>query len=188
MRLIVGLGNPGAKYERTRHNAGFRVVRGFHTLHAQEFDGWREKFSGLVSEGRVGGEKVVLLLPQTFMNLSGQAVREAADFWKIAPEEILVVSDDLTLPLGKLRLRRDGSAGGHNGLKDIFERFSTEDIPRLRIGIGNDMLERVPAEKFVLEPFGQDEQEELARGLQRATEAIDLILHEGLEDTMNKIN
>jgi len=188
MKLIVGLGNPGNKYERTRHNAGFRAVRAFHTLHAEEFDGWKEKFSGLVSEGRVEGDKVVLLLPQTFMNLSGQAVREVVDFWKVAIEDVLIVSDDFSLPLGKLRLRREGSAGGHNGLKSIFERLATEDIARLRIGIANELLEKMPAEKFVLEPFRGDEEEAVADSLRRTAKAIDQILHEGLDEAMNRYN
>lgn len=188
MKLIVGLGNPGAKYEKTRHNAGARTVRAFHTLHIDEFDGWKEKFQGLVSEGRVGGEKVALLLPQTFMNESGRAVREAADFWKMTPADIIIVSDDIDLPLGKLRIRTDGGTGGHKGLASVFEMMGTEDIARLRIGVGNEMLEKMPSEKFVLERFGAEEEGPLADALGRAVEALDAMLAENIEDAMNRFN
>jgi PTH1 family peptidyl-tRNA hydrolase len=188
MKLIVGLGNPGTKYDKTRHNAGFRVVRAFHTLYATEFDGWKDKFSGLVSEGRIGEKKIALLLPQTFMNLSGQAVREAVDFWKLEPTDILVVNDDFSLSIGKIRVRRDGSAGGHNGLKSIFERLATESIPRLKFGIGNEMLEKIPAEKFVLEHFSKEDETILASTIPPATDALSLIITEGLEAAMNRYN
>ncbi len=188
MKLIVGLGNPGAKYEKTRHNIGFRVVRAFHTLHAEYFDGWKAKHSALVSEGHINGDKIVLLLPQTFMNVSGQAVREAADFWKIAPEDIVIVNDDFSLPLGRLRVRREGSAGGHNGLKSIFERMGTKEIPRLRVGIANELLDKIPPEKFVLEPFSNDDETTLSTVLPHAADAIKLILHYGLDEAMNKFN
>ncbi len=188
MRLIVGLGNPGAKYGKTRHNAGARAVRAFHALHAADFDGWKEKFQGLVSEGRVGGEKVALLLPQTFMNESGRSVREAADFWKVAPEDTIIISDDIDLPLGKLRIRDAGGTGGHKGLASVFAMMATEDIPRLRVGVGNEMLEKMPSEKFVLERFSADEEGPLAEALQRTTEALNLILEEGIEPAMNRFN
>jgi len=188
MKLIVGLGNPGAKYEKTRHNAGARAVRAFHTLHVEEFDGWKEKFQGLVSEGRVGGEKVALLLPQTFMNESGRAVREAADFWKASPRDIVVVSDDIDLPLSKLRIRADGSTGGHKGLASVFEMMGTEDIARLRIGVGNEMLEKMPSEKFVLERFGAEEEVPLADALDRAAEALTALLTEDAEAVMSRFN
>ncbi|MBU0625780.1 aminoacyl-tRNA hydrolase [Patescibacteria group bacterium] len=188
MKLIVGLGNPGTKYESTRHNVGFRVVRAWHAMHALDFDGWKNKFQGLVSEGRIGNEKIALLLPQTYMNESGRAVREAVDFWKIEPTDIILVSDDFSLPLGKLRLRREGSAGGHNGLKSIFVLLGTEEIPRLRLGIGNELLEHLPAEKFVLEPFAENELEPLIATLRSAVEALNIILMEGLEEAMNRYN
>lgn len=188
MKLIVGLGNPGPKYEKTRHNAGARAVRAFHTLRVSDFDGWKEKFQGLVSEGRVGGEKVALLLPQTYMNESGRSVREAVDFWKVAPIDIIVVSDDIDLPLGKLRIRTDGSTGGHKGLASVFEMMGTEDVARVRIGVGNGMLEKMPSEKFVLERFGNEEEETLAEILKRAAEALDAMLSEGNEAAMNRFN
>jgi PTH1 family peptidyl-tRNA hydrolase len=188
MKLIVGLGNPGEKYERTRHNAGHRAVRTFHALHAENFDGWKEKFNGLVSEGRFGGEKVALLLPQTYMNESGRAVREAADFWKIAPQDILVVSDDIDLPLGKLRVRAGGSTGGHKGLASVFEMMSTEDIPRLRIGVGNETLEKTSADKFVLEKFGAEEEGPLTEALARAAEALGAMLTDDAESVMGRFN
>ncbi|MEA3249713.1 MAG: aminoacyl-tRNA hydrolase [Patescibacteria group bacterium] len=188
MKLIVGLGNPGAKYEKTRHNAGARAVRTFHTLHAEDFDGWKEKFQGSISEGRLGNEKIALLLPQTYMNESGRAVREAADFWKIAPGEIIVVSDDIDLPLGKLRVRTEGSTGGHKGLASVFEMMGTEHITRIRIGVGNEMLKKIPSEKFVLERFSGDEEGPLSESLQRTAEALDMILSDGAEAAMNRFN
>src|SRR3989339_967031 len=133
MKLIVGLGNPGEGYERTRHNAGFMALQAFRRRHAEQFDGWKEKFQALVSEGRIGEEKVVLILPQTFMNESGRAVREATNFWKVGAANAVIVLDDFSLPFGTLRLRREGSAGGHNGLKSVIEALSTEDVPRLRL-------------------------------------------------------
>lgn len=188
MKLIVGLGNPGAKYEKTRHNAGARAVRAFHTLHMPDFDGWKEKFQGLVSEGRFEGEKVALLLPQTFMNESGRSVREAADFWKVAAEDIILVSDDIDLPLGTLRARTGGGTGGHKGLASVFETMGTEEIARVRIGVSNGMLEKMPSEKFVLERFGADEEGPLSESLRRAAEALDTILTDGMESAMNHYN
>ena len=188
MKLIVGLGNPGAKYEKTRHNAGCRAVRAFHTLHAENFDGWKEKFNSLISEGRVDGKKVALLLPQTFMNESGRAVREAADFWKATPADIVVVSDDIDLPLGKIRVRTDGSTGGHKGLASVFEMMATENIVRVKIGVANELLEKMPADKFVLERFGAEEESPLAEALGRAVEAVNAILAEDAKTAMNRYN
>lgn len=188
MKLIVGLGNPGAKYEKTRHNTGFRAVRAFHSLNALDFDGWKEKFTALVSEGKINGEKTILLLPQTYMNRSGQAVRLAADFWKIDSSDILIVTDDIDLPTGKIRIRPEGSAGGHNGLKDIFDKMGTNEIPRLRIGIANEFSEKIPAEKFVLESFGKEDENHMASALPRAVDCIKITVTEGVEEAMNRCN
>ncbi|OGM01245.1 aminoacyl-tRNA hydrolase [Candidatus Uhrbacteria bacterium RIFOXYC2_FULL_47_19] len=188
MRLIVGLGNPGEKYERTRHNAGFMAVQTFHRRHNNQFDDWKEKFQALISEGRIGKEKVVLVLPQTFMNESGRAVQEMANFWKIEPTNIVVVLDDFSLPFSALRLRREGSAGGHNGLKSIIEAMSTEEVPRLRLGIGNIQMYKIPAEKFVLEKFNAIEESDLNDVLERTTDVIEVILADGLDTAMNEFN
>ncbi|MFH2063134.1 MAG: aminoacyl-tRNA hydrolase [bacterium] len=188
MKLIVGLGNPGEKYSRTRHNAGAMALERFRLRHPESFGEWHEKFRSLVSEGRIGDEKVALLLPQTYMNESGRAVREAVDFWKVETEQLLVVSDDFSLPFGTVRLRRDGSAGGHNGLKSVFEMMSTESIPRLRIGIGNVQMYRTPAEKFVLERFSAEEEGRMDKTMDRISDALDKFLDEGLDAAMNAFN
>jgi PTH1 family peptidyl-tRNA hydrolase len=188
MKLIVGLGNPGKKYEQTRHNAGFRAVRAYHTLHIEDFDGWKKKFEGEVAEGRVGGEKTVLLLPQTYMNESGTAVRQAADFWHVEPKDVILVYDELDIPVGSLRIRANGSAGGHNGMKSVLSHLGTEEVPRMRIGIKGEHAEGVPAEDYVLGRFTADEEVLLATAIKTTVEALDTALGEGLESAMNKHN
>src|SRR6266496_1764042 len=140
MKLVVGLGNPGREYVATRHNIGFevvdRVAEKLAFVAKGDFDRVaKSKFSGLVVDGSVGGEKLVLLKPMTFMNLSGQSVQSAMAFYQLAPSEVMIVLDDLALPAGRLRLRESGSSGGHNGLKDIERALGTDNYPRLRIGI-----------------------------------------------------
>ncbi|HTM68709.1 MAG TPA: aminoacyl-tRNA hydrolase [Candidatus Binatia bacterium] len=181
MKLIVGLGNPGPKYERTRHNAGFRAVRAFHTLHIEELDGWKGKFSAELSEGRVSEEKIALLLPQTFMNLSGDAVIQAVQFWHIEPKDVVLVYDELDIPLGNVRIRPGGSAGGHNGVKSVLERLGTQDVPRIRIGIGTERAATVPAEDYVLERFNEEEEQAIAGAIDTAAKAIETFIAEGIE-------
>ena len=132
--LLVGLGNPGAQYSATRHNAGFMALDHAAQRYGVRTD--RARFRSLSGEGRIAGERVLFLKPQTFMNLSGEAVGEAAKFYKIPPERVIVLSDDISLDVGRLRLRRKGSAGGHNGLKSIAEHLGSEDFPRIKIGVG----------------------------------------------------
>lgn len=181
MKLVVGLGNPGPKYDRTRHNAGFRAARAFHTLHIEELDGWKRKFDAEVSEGRIGEEKVVLLLPQTFMNLSGDAVIQATQFWRVEPKDVVLVYDELDIPLGNVRIRPGGSAGGHNGVRSVLERLGTQDVPRIRIGIGTERAAKVPAEDYVLERFSAEEEALLAPAIDTAVRAIETALAEGIE-------
>ncbi|MBI4457818.1 aminoacyl-tRNA hydrolase [Candidatus Uhrbacteria bacterium] len=188
MKLIVGLGNPGKEYAKTRHNAGIRAVRAFHTLQADVFDGWKEKFSAEISAGVVGGEKVALMFPQTFMNSSGDAVIQAAQFWKIAPADIVVVYDDFDLPLGSIRILPKGGPGGHNGIDSVLTRLGTKDVPRVRIGVRGPGTEKIITEKYVLERFSDEEEKILAEALKKAAEAIGLILKEGIEAAMNKCN
>ena len=132
--LVVGLGNPGSKYENTRHNAGFRALDSYCQKTGQRID--RMKFKALVGEGTFGGKRVLFMKPQTFMNLSGEAVRDAADFYKIPPERIVVLFDDISLDIGRLRVRAKGSAGGQNGVKNIIYQLSSDQFPRVKIGIG----------------------------------------------------
>lgn len=176
MKLIVGLGNPGPEYTATRHNAGFRVVDAFVARYADAFGAWQKKFSALVAEGNLRGTKIAVMKPQTFMNASGDAVIEAIRFWKIKPHDIIVVSDDLDLDFGTLRIRQDGGSGGHNGLASIIEHLGTQDVPRLRIGIGkNHDIEnnhRIPAEDYVLQHFTDEEENDFQNVLPRACEAL----------------
>jgi peptidyl-tRNA hydrolase, PTH1 family len=183
-RLIVGLGNPGAKFDRTRHNIGFDLVD-------QLAKRWQisvadqKKFQGLVGEGWVNRQKIVLLKPQTFMNLSGQSVRAVLDWYKLEPTEVLVLYDDLDLPLGRLRIRLSGSAGGHNGMKSIISHLGTNSFPRLRMGIGKSDDETIA---HVLGKFSAAESEIVNETLQVAADAVDLSVGAGVEKAMNKYN
>lgn len=185
MKMIVGLGNPGKKYDNTRHNVGFEVVGEL----ARRFgaDGFRERHQALIAEVAFRGEKVLLVAPQTFMNLSGVAVRLASDFYKLSPDDLLVMCDDFNLPLGTLRTRPKGSAGGQNGLENIIQQLGTQEFARLRIGIG-PVPERWNAVDFVLGKFSRDEQEEADKVVCRAADAVECWIAEGTGETMNKFN
>lgn len=188
--LIVGLGNPGKKYEDTRHNAGFKAVEIFRKRHAADFPDWRtdKKLRGRQTHGSLGGKKIILLQPQTFMNESGGCLAAAAGFWKVEPDDIIVVYDDLDLPVGKIRVRPGGSAGGHNGLRSIIDRLGTEDLARVRIGIAGERRRSVPAEDYVLKRFEPNESELIGTGLHKAADALESILEVGLEAAMNDAN
>src|SRR5437660_1820464 len=185
MKLIVGLGNPGGKYKETRHNVGFEVAARL----AKQFGSGTPKarFQGETIEATIAGHKVLLLTPLTYMNASGASVLAARDFYKVEHQDILIVCDDFSLPLAKLRLRSKGSAGGQKGLEDILRRLATEDIPRLRIGIGIPPAER-DAAAYVLSRFMKDEQPIIAEALDRATEAVAAWAEIGLAAAMNKYN
>lgn len=186
MKLVVGLGNPGQQYERTRHNIGFRVVD---TL-AQKW-GWKwseRRGKAILASGNVGTEKVVLAKPLTFMNLSGESVAELVRWYRILPEDILIVYDELDLPTGKVRMRAKGSAAGHNGMRDIIAKLHTNDFPRLRVGIGHPKNSNVKGRDHVLSTARGDEGILLASGEERAIQAIEMLLAQGLDATMNTIN
>jgi peptidyl-tRNA hydrolase, PTH1 family len=183
-RLIVGLGNPGAKYDRTRHNIGFDLIDKL-AKRWQIPVSDQKRFQGLVGEGWVNRQKIVLLKPQTFMNLSGQSVRSVLDWYKLAPTEVLVLYDDLDLPLGKLRIRLSGSAGGHNGMKSIISHLGTPTFPRLRMGIGKSQDETI---SHVLGKFSVAESAIVADVLQLSADAVELSLGSGVEKAMNKYN
>lgn len=185
MKLIVGLGNPGDKYKDTRHNVGFEVV----VRLSRSFGSGppRARFQGETVEAKVAGQRVLLLTPLTYMNLSGASVLAARDFFKIELEDMLIVCDDFNLPLAKLRLRAKGSSGGQNGLADIIRRLGTEEIPRLRIGIGTPPPGR-SSSGYVLGRFAKEEQPVIAEAIQQAADAVVAWVEQGLEPVMNKYN
>jgi len=185
MKLIVGLGNPGPEYARTRHNAGFMVVDRLAARHA--LGGDKAKFHGLTLDGRVAGDKCLLLKPMTYMNKSGLSVGEAVTFFKLDPEaDVLVLVDDIALPTGSIRLRASGGAGGHNGLKDIQRVLGGNTYPRLRIGI--DAPGRIPQIDYVLGKFSDDQTAALLPALDRACDAIECWISQGIEKAMSLYN
>ena len=184
MKLIVGLGNPGPEYEATRHNAGFMVVDRLARRHG--LTGPRMRFHAGVLEGPVAGHKCLLMQPTTYMNRSGLAVGEAAAFYKLAPADLLVVVDDVALPAGRIRLRGEGSAGGHNGLADIERALGTAAYPRLRIGI--DPPGRVPQKDYVLGRFKPEQLLAIDTACDRACDCIESWIRDGIEKTMSLYN
>lgn len=189
--IIAGLGNPGARYRETRHNIGFRVV----DLIAERWGrpAFREKFHSELAlvelPGPGGREKTYLQKPQTFMNLSGDAVQPAAAFFKLSPAEVLVVHDELDLPLGRLQLKEGGGSGGHNGLKSITNRLGTPDFKRLRVGIGRPPADfRGKPSDFVLQAFAPSEEPAVEDLLARAADAVELLVKSGMPAAMNETN
>ena len=186
MKLIVGLGNPGQQYEQTRHNVGFRVV----DMVAKTL-GWKwseQRNRAILASGTLGPEKVVLVKPITFMNNSGEAVSALAHWYKVQPEDVLVVYDELDLPVGRVRLKSNGSAGGHNGIDNIIRHLHTNNVPRLRIGIGRPTNTHVETVSYVLGIPPLDERITLATGEERAAEAIPRIISQGVAISMNELN
>jgi PTH1 family peptidyl-tRNA hydrolase len=184
MKLVVGLGNPGSKYNGTRHNVGFAVVD---ALAAGPGVGkFQDRFQAQVAEWPYDGEKVLLLKPTTFMNLSGRAVRQAVDFYQMPPDQLLVICDDVNLPLGKLRIRAKGTHGGHNGLRDIQSHLGTTEYSRLRIGVdaaGQDNLV-----DHVLTRFKPGERQAIEDAVGLASQAVEMWLRQGVEACMNAYN
>lgn len=186
MRLIVGLGNPGRRYARTRHNVGFRVIdRLCERRGVGEPD--KRQLEALITLAGSGDDKIALIKPQTYMNLSGRSVRSLAGYYKVEPDEVLVVCDDLALPLGKLRLRRSGSSGGQKGIQSIIEAFGANAFPRLRIGIGA-APEVMDAADYVLSRFTEAEEDAVRAAVERACDCVDTWLQEGVEAAMNRFN
>jgi len=173
VKLVVGLGNPGEKYRFTKHNVGWMVLDSLSERLGVKFS--ESKFKGEISEVRIDNEKVLLLKPTTYMNLSGESVFQVCRFFKIKPEEILVVLDDLDLPVGKIRLRLKGGSGGHKGLESIRRYLGTSDFPRLRVGIGRPE-QREQVVDYVLSPFKEDDLEKVQASIERAVDCIERIL------------
>ncbi|MBI3976611.1 MAG: aminoacyl-tRNA hydrolase [Chloroflexi bacterium] len=190
MRLIAGLGNPGAEYAHNRHNVGFQCVDAFAA--AEGVASWRRQARALVAQGIVGGERVVLIKPQTFMNLSGEAVAELARWYKVAPADVIVVCDDLDLPLGRIRIRPEGGAGGHRGIASIVERLGTMEFPRIRVGIGRPEVagpaKRAEVSRHVLDDFSREEEPIAREACERVAGALRLMIAEGIERAMNVYN
>lgn len=184
MYIIVGLGNPGARYEGTRHNVGYMAIDKLAARYHIEIE--RKSFKGLIGRGLIGGEQVLLLKPLTFMNLSGESVRPVFDFYKVEPDHIVVISDDINLETGQLRIRKKGSAGGHNGLKNIILHLGTDQFPRVRIGVGGPG--RKDLKDFVLGHFQNEETDLIDEAAERAAMAIVKIIEEGPEAAMNIYN
>ena len=180
MYIIAGLGNPGSKYENTRHNMGFKAIDAM----ASEFgiDVNRVKFKGLIGEGRIGSEKVILLKPQTYMNLSGQSVREIMNFYKIPEENLIVIYDDFDLPIGSIRVRKSGGPGTHNGMKSVVQELGSLKFPRVRVGIGSSDGSTI---QFVIGKVGKDEQQILNEAAETAASAAADIIRIGIENAMN---
>ncbi len=185
MKLIVGLGNPGSKYADTRHNVGFHVISELASRCGGSVP--RAKFQGEVIEARIEGEACWLLSPQTFMNQSGRSVLEARDFYKVEHSDLLVICDDFALPLGSLRVRIKGSSGGQKGLDDILRRLGTDEIPRLRIGIGPVPEKWDPAD-FVLAKFSKDEVPLINESIRRSADAVAIWVRDGIQTCMNQCN
>ena len=184
--LVVGLGNPGSKYENTRHNMGFMAVDLL--AEREHFRCSKLRFRAWTANCELGGEKVLVMKPQTYMNLSGEAVGEAARFYKIPSEHVLVISDDISLPAGKLRIRAGGSAGGHNGLKNIIQHLGTDRFPRIKVGVGSPRQEDYDVVDWVIgKPVGED-RKILEAALERAAEAVSVVIAEGPEKAMNCFN
>ena len=184
--LVVGLGNPGSKYENTRHNMGFLALDILAEKEKFKFN--KLRFKAWTATAELGGEKVLVMKPQTYMNLSGESVGEAARFYKIPPEHVLVISDDISIGTGKLRIRPSGSAGGHNGLKSIIQHLGSDQFPRIKVGVGSPQHAEHDIVDWVIgKPMGEDAKV-LTQALEKAAEAVSAVIAQGPQKAMNKYN
>lgn len=184
--LIVGLGNPGKQYERTRHNCGFRAIDLLADKLGCKVD--KGKFQGLYGQATYAGSKLFLLKPQTFMNLSGRSVLQLSAYYSIPPQRIIVLFDDISLDVGRLRCRADGSAGGHNGIKSIISEVGSQDFPRVKIGVGGKPHDNADLADWVLSGFTPSEEKSLQEALERAGEAALCIIDKGVAEASNRYN
>ena len=185
MYLIIGLGNPEEDYSKTRHNMGFNVVNKISEEYNIEVN--KKKFDGLVGEGIIKGEKVILLKPQTYMNLSGKSIIQAINFYKIPLENICVIYDDIDIDIGNIKIRKQGSAGSHNGMKSVIEELKTEEFTRIRVGIGKPEF-KGDLINYVIGAIPKEEIEKLQEGVEKAKDAMIEILKNGVDTAMNKYN
>ncbi len=186
MYIIAGLGNPGKQYDMTRHNIGFHTIDYIADEYGAKLA--KLKFKAVYGETAIGGEKVYLVKPQTYMNLSGDSIAEMARFYKIPPERIIVINDDISLETGRIRVRGRGSAGGHNGLKSIIYRLNSDEFPRVKMGVGAPENEDYDLADFVLGRFTSDEIPVMEDAIRNAKTAVEEIIKNGVEAAMNKCN
>ena len=184
--LVVCLGNPGKQYENTRHNIGFMTADELERREGAKVN--KLKYRALTGEMKIGGERVLVMKPQTYMNLSGEAVKLAGAFYKIPPERVIVISDDVSLPLGKLRIRANGSAGGHNGLKNIIQHLGTDAFPRIKVGVGAPNHPEHEMVDWVIGNFTPAEKKVVAEAVGRAADAIACLIEKGVSEAQNKFN
>lgn len=183
--IICGLGNPGPRYELTKHNIGFLVIDMFADKHDLSID--QKKFKALFSQADISKQKVYLLKPQTYMNLSGESLNEARQFFKIEPQNIIIIHDDLDFPFGAVKIKIGGGSGGHNGLTSIIERLGTSDFIRVRMGIGRPTGHIDPAD-YVLQPYSEEQNKVLEECISQGVEALEVILKDGVSSAMSKFN
>lgn len=185
MKIIVGLGNPTDKYKGTRHNVGFSVINSIGDKYGIAVD--TKKHKAIIGKGIIEGEKVILAMPQTYMNLSGESVRELLDYYKCDMEDLIVIFDDISLDVGKLRIRKKGSAGGHNGIKNIIAHTGTQEFTRIKVGVG-EKPSRMDLADYVLGHFSKEEQPIIREAADTACSAVATIIAEGPDMAMNKFN
>lgn len=185
--VFVGLGNPGSKYAMTRHNMGYLVIEGFAHLHGMPLKE-EKKLKARVCKGMIGDFTIHLVMPTTYMNESGQAVRKYLDYYKLTPQDVVVVTDDMAIPFGELRLRSQGSAGGHNGLKSVEQHLKTKMYSRLRVGIATKQEHQQEMRDFVLGTFTKKEVDQLPQILDKGAKALEMLLTESLTNVMNVVN
>ena len=185
MYIIAGLGNPTREYEKTRHNVGFEVIDVLADRLGTTVE--EKKFKGCYGRGIIGGQKGLLLKPQTFMNLSGESVRAAADFYKVDPEHIIIVYDDISLDVGQLRIRKKGSAGGHNGIKNIIAHLGTQEFPRIKVGVG-DKPKKMDLADYVLSRFSKEDSAVMEDAFREAAGAVEMMIIQGADAAMNQFN
>lgn len=184
MKLIVGLGNPGKEYEKTRHNVGFDVIDAY--LKSKSITSCKEKFQGVYSEYTLNGEKIILLKPQKYMNLSGEVIRKYVDFYKINIDDILIIHDDLDTPCGSVKLRMSGGSGGHNGLKNIELHLNTKDYKRIKVGVSND--KNIDTKDYVLGSFSKEDRKKIDDSIEYIMNILDDYPKITFENLMNKYN
>lgn len=184
--IVAFLGNPGLKYNGTRHNAGFMAADAMEKKLGVSIN--KMRFKALTQTADIGGKKVLLMKPQTYMNLSGDAIVQAANFYKVPPERVIVVSDETALPIGRLRIRRGGSAGGHNGLKSVIARLGTDQFPRIRLGVGDKPHPDYDMADWVLSTFKGQDAADMELVAKKAADAVECYITEGADRAMNKFN